>query len=351
MIVQVFEVFSILSFSHTEIAARFFLDDVPGASTRHSRLGGILEKVSAGHPLTALQQEFLRQHDYEALLQFALRKMDGEAFRARAQKERESRILAKAAAKEKEATEKALQIERTNHKNTAIFAEQERKLERRRKVRELPDRFYLPYVEHEDLERVNRVLRSVVVGQPIEKDDLVWLGSRRSHYWTDELRKAHHENMAKRLSEKWHKTGDLWKAVNSCGHWRQAERSEEGLAIAEAALNHALKTKKPRSALLTTGGGALRDLKRLQDAARFGKEAHSLTPEDFRPCTLLGAVHIQMGAHGTGAEWYEKAEARGASRSVIDRELQSILRAVPQEERDQIRTALKDHDASRYGWL
>jgi len=333
-----------LSISHTDIAATFFLDDVPGASTRHSRLGNILAKVSAGHSLTALQQEFLRQHDYKALLHFALGELDREAFRAKAQKDREDRLFARA-------TEKVFQMERTHHKNAAIFAEQEKKLERRRKVRELPDRFYLPFVEREDLGRVNRVLRSVVAGQPIEKDDLVWLGFAASGYWTDELRKAHHENMAKKLSDEWRKTRDLWKAINACGHWRKAERSEKGLAIAEAALNHASKTKKPRSALLTTGGGALRDLMRLEDAARFGKEAHSLTPEDFRPCTLLGAVHIQMGAHGTGAEWYEKAEARGASRSLIDRELQSILNAAPQDERDQIRKALKARDASRYGWL
>lgn len=345
------EAFDILSFPHRDIAAAFFLDDVRAASTRHSRLGGILEKLDTGQSLTALQQEFLRQHDYKALLHFALGELDKEAFCVRAQKEREARLFLSAAADVEEATKKNLQMERTHRKNAAIFAEQEEKLERRRKVRELPDRFYLPFVEREDLGRVNRVLRSVVAGQPIEKDDLVWLGSADSDYWTDELRKAHHENMAKKLSNEWRRTRDLWKAINACGHWRKAERSENGLAIAEAALIHASETKKPRSALLTTGGGALRDLMRLEEASRFGKEAHSLTPEDFRPCTLLGAVHIQMGVYGTGAEWYEKAEARGAGRRMIDRELQSILDAVPQDERNQIRKALKARDASRYDWL
>lgn len=344
-----------MSFSHSDIAAAFFLDDVRAASTRHSRLGGILERLDAGHTLTALQQEFLRQHDYEALLHFALGELDKEAFCVRAQKEQEGRLFLTAAANEKEATkkalQKALQMERTHHKNAPIFAEQEKKLERRRKVRELPDRFDLPYVKHEDLGRMNRVLRFVVDGQPIEKEELVWLGDAGRDYWTSELRKAHHENMANKLSEEWNKTKDLWKAINACGHWRKAEHSEKGLAIAEAALNHAIKPKKPRSALLTTGGGALRDLGRFEDAARFGQEAHSLTPEDFRPCTLLGAVHIQMGKYNTGAEWYEKAEARGAGRSMIDRELQSILDAASQDERNQIKKALKSRHGSRYDWL
>ena len=71
----------------------------------------------------------------------------------------------------------------------------------------------------------------------------------------------------------------------------------------------------------------------------------------FRPCTLLGAVHIEMGDIVIGAEWYEKAEARGANREMIDRELASILRAAPQDQGVQFKTALKGYDASRYNWL
>ena len=349
------ETFGVLNSSDTDIAATFFLGDVPGASIPASRLRGILESAIARHPLTALQEEFLRQHGYEALLRFALGELDMEAFRTLARGEREGRLIASAAAsaaaKEKEATQKALRTEDTNRKNAALFAERERKLERRRKVRELPDRFGLPFIDRTDLGRVNQILRSVAFGQPIEKDDLVWFGSGGKEYWTDELRKAHHEIMAKNLSAEWSQTRNVWMAINACGHWRKAERSEKGLAIAEAALDQAAKTKKTRSALLTTGGGALRDLGRLQESARFGREAHSLTRQDFRPCTLLGAVHLEMRAHVEGAEWYEKAEARGASRDLIDRDLRSILNAAPLEERNQIKNAFKAYDASRYSWL
>ncbi len=103
--------------------------------------------------------------------------------------------------------------------------------------------------------------------------------------------------------------------------------------------------------MLTTGGGALRDLRQRAEAVQFGSEAHLLTPEDFRPCTLLGAVHIEMGEIIIGAEWYEKAEARGANREMIDRELESILRASQQNQRVQIKKALKGYDVSRYDWL
>lgn len=58
-----------------------------------------------------------------------------------------------------------------------------------------------------------------------------------------------------------------------------------------------------------------------------------------------------MGDYGTGAAWYEKAAARGASQNVIDRELQSILQATSQQERSQIRNALKAYNTARYGRL
>lgn len=69
---------------------------------------------------------------------------------------------------------------------------------------------------------------------------------------------------------------------------------------------------------MTTGGGALRDLRQRAEA-----------------------VHIEMGDIVIGAEWYEKAEVRGAKREMIDRELGSILRAAPQDQRVQFKTALK----------
>lgn len=345
------EAISVLISLNTDIAASFFLDDIPGVNIPGTRMRGVLETINSPQPITVFQQDFLRRNGYEALLLFALGELDMAAFRMRAQREQEDRLIASAAAKEREAVEQARREEITNRKNAAIFAEQTKRQERRRKLRELPDRFGLPFVEGADFKRVNRILRSVSDGQPIEKEELVWLGSSRSEYWTDELRKAHHQNMAKILSDEWQQTGDVWKAINACGHWRKADLPEEGLSITEAALVQPVKGDKAHSALLTTSGGALRDLRRLEAAARFGKEAHSLTPKDFRPCTLLGAIHIELGEHVTGANWYDMAEARGANRNMIDRELQSILKAAAPEERTQIRKALTAHDASRYGSL
>lgn len=337
--------------SKSNIATTYFLDDVAGAHIPASRLRGILENVQADRPLTSLQEAFLRQQGYNALAQLMCGALNWATFVERSAKERQLRCDAAASTKERDAIERARQAEVTDRKNAILFAEQARKQDRRRKLREFPDRFDLPFVEREDLGRVDHILRSVVAGRPVEKDDLVWLGGDGTDYWTDALCRAHHANMATILSAAWHQTGDPWKAVNACGHWRKGGLSQKGLMLVEAALERKEASGKTRSALLTTAGGALRDIGRREDAVAFGTEAHALTETDFRPCTLLGAVHIEMGDYGTGAAWYEKAEARGASQNVIDRELQSILQAASQKERSQIRRTLRAYNIARYGQI
>ena len=71
------------------------------------------------------------------------------------------------------------------------------------------------------------------------------------------------------------------------------------------------KTKKIRnlklkSTLLTTHGGVKRDMGQREAALNFGAQAHEATPDNFRPCPLLGAVHIEMGHFTEAHEWYQK---------------------------------------------
>ena len=331
---------------NSNFAADYFVDDLRGSHIPGSRIRTILERIASQNQLTKLQQDFLRQRGYEALLQLALGTVDIEAFRVRARGEQETRTRASAALQEREAADLRLREEATKRKNAPLFAEQERKAELRR----FRNRFGQPFIEKQHYRKVMGILRSVDSGVPIGKADLLFFAGEGGDYWTPQLRQTHHKILAEQAAVGWQNTKDVWQAINSCGHWRKAGIPDNGLRIAKEALEQ--KTRpKARSALLTTGGGALRDLRQRAEAVQFGSEAHLLTPEDFRPCTLLGAVHIEMGDIVIGAEWYEKAEARGAIREMIDRELASILRAAPQDQRVQFKTALKGYDASRYNWL
>ncbi len=358
------ETFVLAENDKSEIAGDYFLDDVPGAIIPASRLRVILDALAAGRPVTMLQSEFLRERGYRALFRLACGEIAMDDFRPAAKAEQEHRLMvgplpdqrdarrrivaeavheAKAAVEAQEKADQLLQDAETDKKNAIIFAAREKKLDRRRAARALSDKYVQGYIEQEAYGRVMRILRSVAAGKPIGDRDLAWLGSDGSDYWTDELRKAHHRLLAERLTDEWRQTGDPWKAVNACGHWRKAGAPDEALPMTQAALDLPASGKL-RSALRTTRGGALRDLGRYDEAVTLGNEAHALTPRDYRPCTLLGAVHIQRGAYADGAKWYEKAEALGASRQQIDRELQSILAAAAPEERRRLEAFIKSLD-------
>ena len=95
----------------------------------------------------------------------------------------------------------------------------------------------------------------------------------------------------------------------------------------------------------------MRDVRRLADAKALGMDAHSLTPSDFRPCTLLGAVHIELGELEAGHKWYQKAETLGADRHAIDQELRALLVRSGAIERQRIRDFLMVQDPLRFAWL
>ena len=83
----------------------------------------------------------------------------------------------------------------------------------------------------------------------------------------------------------------------------------------------------------------------------MGEQAHALQPRNFRPCTLLGAVHIQQRNYELGHVWYRKAEARGASSGSIKAEIQTLLKNMTGTARQTAITELLRIDPERYGWL
>ena len=123
------------------------------------------------------------------------------------------------------------------------------------------------------------------------------------------------------------------------------------MGLTDEALEKAATDAKARSALLTTRGGAFRDLRNLDEAKAMGLTAHGLTPKDFRPCTLLGAVYIELGDLIAGREWYVKAEKLGADRHAIDQDLRALLSRTSRSERQRIIEFLIEQDPERFGWL
>jgi hypothetical protein len=338
---------------HTELAERYFLEDLPGATQLGARLNGILLKIDAGEQVTALQRQFLATTGLHALVTLSDGKTTLGEFRAAAEQEQAARIEEASAKALKDEAELAERTEARAAAVKATFAAMANDpvLRRKREAKELRQRFGVGYVESEDYRRVMALLRQVANGRRLTVEDLAWLKTEADYCWTDELQKAWHALEAAALTKAWEQSGDPWNAVNASGHWRKAGEPERALRLTEAARARVGSSPKLRSALATTRGGAMRDLRRLDEAKTLASEAHQLTSSDYRPCTLLGAVHIELGDLPTGHEWYAKAESLGAPRHAIDNELRGLLMRSSMQDQQRIREFLLRQDPERFAWL
>lgn len=335
------------------LAEKYLVDDLPGALQGGARLNGILRKIEAGEALTVLAHSFLASNGLLALQALMTDKIDLGAFRKQAAQERADRMAKADIEADRVVAERIRQAEARGAAINAHFAAMANDpiLRRKRDARELRNRFDIGFVDSEHYPRVMALLKQVSNRQRLRPEDVAWLSTEASDCWTGALQQAWHHLEAEALSKAWENNGDVWDAVNASGHWRKAGKPDMALEITEAALAKAGPNPKPRSALATTCGGAMRDLRRLADAQALGMEAHNLTPTDFRPCTLFGAVHIELGEFATGCVWYKRAENLGASRHAIDQDLRALLFRSDPAEKNRIRAFLVGQNPARFGWL
>ena len=339
--------------SYSDLADQYLLDDLPGATQLGARLNGILLRIDKGEQITPLQCQFLATTNLHALAAFAQGKSSRAEFSANAAEERATRMQ-QASIQAAEAEVEAARIAAAKAdavKATFAAMASDPVLRRKREAQELRRRFGLGYVEDEHYGRVIGLLKRVAKGQRLALEDVAWLRTEAEYCWTDELQKAWHGLEAQALTEAWDRTGDAWYAVNASGHWRKAGQAERALSLTEQALARTSLSPKLQSALSTTRGGAMRDLRRLEEAEALGRQAHILTPGDYRPCTLLGAVFLERGDLAGGHDWYAKAEQLGASRKAIDQDLRSLLVRLPSQERQRICDYLIARDPERFAWL
>lgn len=344
-----------------EIALHYCVDDLPGATVPSSRLQKLLDCLRLGKSVTPLSLIFLQKQGLEALYRLATGALPYGNFREVALAEQAIRIGAATAARlareaEERAREAAMQarmkLAREKAEAARLARESDPKYIAKIKNQKLRVRFGIDtYVEQHCFRRLMNILRSVDAGQRLSQEDFVWLSSAGELYFSDQLRSAYHRLEADFFASEFKKTRDPWMAVNASGHYRKCDRPRDADSLLGTIDVEQQKSPKLKSALCTTRGGVMRDLKHWDKALHLGEKAHALKADDFRPCTLLGAIHMETGNYTLGQEWYAKAVERGATDDSVDHDLRNIFFRADQAKQAEMRDFLLSENPVRYAWV
>lgn len=343
------------------LAAYYFVNDLPGSTIPSSRLREILERLNDGRNISIFSLNFLRESGLASLVRLIQGELAYDAFREIAETEKAKRVqLTKEALHAEQAAKARLEAEQAARtraymeqlKAERIAYESTPQYQAKMRNKALRERFEISgFVEQRHFARLINILRRLADEERLLDQDALWLASDGNEYFTPSLRAAFHAGEAQFFTSEYERTRDPWNAVNASGHLRKCGRSLQAKELIQSInLNH-LKNPKLRSAIATTHGGVLRDLNELEAALALGSQAHDLTPKDFRPCTLLGAVHFELGNLELGHKWYEQAVKRGAQQRSIESDLRGILLRAPSIKRKEIEEFLLRQDHTRYQWV
>lgn len=347
---QSFYTLPMLPSEQSSLATKYLVDDLTGARQIGTRLHGILAKFDAGSPVSELARDYLWASGLHCLHALIDGRTDLDKFEREATIERKHRMDKAEIASSEAAAEEARRKAERAAASVAIFSDPRYK--RRQEAKQLRRKFKLGDTEPEHYPRVIRLLKALAEGKRLQPENVVWLRAETGGYWTDEVAVAWHLVEAEVLTAAWRKMRHPWDAVNASSHWRKGGQPESAISLTEEALAaNATSAPRVRSALSTTRGAALRAVNRHAEAKTLGEEAHALVPSDYRPCTLLGAVHIELGEFIAGHEWFMKAEQRGAAKATVDQDIKALLVRMPDTEKDRIRAFLLDQDPERFAWL
>ena len=288
---------------YKEMAIKYRVEDLSGALTPGSRLSNILKYLELGEePISNATQNFLRSKGLLALLNYAKKEVDFSEFVRVAEPEQsERRLVAEAKAiteqVEQNLKDAAMQarLRKTNDRLAAekrAFDNDPRNIAKAKQV-ELRRNYGLDYfIEKADFPKLMNILRKVENRVRLFEDEVVWLSTEGYEYFTTELKEGFHQNEADFHAVEFKKSKDPWSAVNASSHYRKCNEPKTADSMLSAIDTAGLKNRKLKSALCTTHGGVKRDIKNYDEALGLGDQAHLLTPKDFRPCTLLGAVNM-----------------------------------------------------------
>jgi tetratricopeptide (TPR) repeat protein len=178
-------------------------------------------------------------------------------------------------------------------------------------------------------------------------EDLNWLKARYLH----DTVIRYCEKAAHYYEEEYRVSRDPWAAIDASSYWRDADQPERALVATEGLFESLPASNyKARAAVLTTRGGAYRDLGRLDMAEELGLKAIEINDERHYPYMLLGAVYYDKGYPEKGDEFFRMAIDRGEKPEAVDAEIRAAVEGAEKEQQKRDAEYLLKQDPKKYAW-
>lgn len=228
-------------------------------------------------------------------------------------------------------------------------------LELRKQEDKLLDFFKIGYFQFSDRPNLIPILIKLKENQRLTPEEVVWLETSGKENYFKKKQKTYltyHRIEAEYYLSLYHQNKSVWHLVNASSHFRKADLSNKIHDILESKnIKINQNDKKLHSAFLTTLGGVKRDLGFFTDGIKMAQEAHEYVPQDYRPCTLLGALYFEINQYDIGTKWFDKAEELGAPQHDTDAEIRAIYHKANKAEKEQLKAYLLQLNPIRYAWL
>jgi hypothetical protein len=195
------------------------------------------------------------------------------------------------------------------------------------------------------------ILQKLDQQERLEATDVAWLTENKLFYPNEKITIEYHRIEAMFYEQEFQTTKNQWNLPSASSHWRKADESQTALKLTDNLDWDRIKDKKLKSALLTTRGGAYRDIQQLNKAEKCAKGAIEYQPDSHHPYTLMGAICYERGQYLEGDSWFDEAIKRGANPRDMDSEIKRVVRNAKNEnKRREVVEYLLKKDPSRYAW-
>ncbi len=184
------------------------------------------------------------------------------------------------------------------------------------------------------VKRLTELVAKISQGESISQDSEKWLEER-----------GHFELLAQYREHQFDKTRSAIHAVLASKYWRRAGNAELALKATEG-----IEEEDPQvmSMVLTTRGGAFRDVANLSQAEECARNAIKFNSDSYHPYNLLGAILYQGGQPEEASKCFEKAEELGSPPQEQERAIINALWRAGREERQRVREYLRLTDPQQY---